>query len=89
MKSAENMPLSENSDISADYLVDATQMKCPLPLLKMKQALNQASVGEVVFVRCTDPTSQRDFKSFIDMTEHELRIKQVKNEFHYWVTKKA
>lgn len=89
MNSAENMPSSENSDISADYLVDATQMKCPLPLLKMKQALNSASINQVVFVKCTDPTSLRDFKAFISMTEHELKSSQLNNEFHYWITKRT
>jgi len=89
MKSAENMPSSENSDISADYLVDATNMKCPLPLLKMKQALNKASIGEIVFVTVTDPTSERDFRSFIAMTDHELKTLKKENEFHYWITKKS
>ena len=72
---------------SWDYEIDATGLSCPMPLLKMKQALNLANVGEVVMVKVTDSASQRDFSAFIEMTEHELDMKIESDLFLYWITK--
>ena len=86
------MDRPENSSLrteSQDYnhLVDAVGMSCPMPLLKMKQALNKASVGEVVFVKASDSGSKRDFKSYIDMTNHQLRSEEVNDQYWFWITK--
>lgn len=48
--------------------VDARGMRCPMPLLKAKQALNRAAPGDQVRVLATDPGSQRDFRVFCDMS---------------------
>ena len=70
-----------------DYEIDATGLSCPMPLLKMKQALNSAKIGEVVMVKATDSASQRDFKSYIEMTDHELELKIETGIYLYWITK--
>ena len=67
--------------------VDARKMPCPMPLLKLKQALNQLDVGQVVYLIATDPTSKRDFASYINMTDHQMSFKEEKNEFHFRVIK--
>ena len=69
------------------YEVDATNLSCPMPLLKMKQALNKAQKGEVILVKVTDPASVRDFKAYIEMTNHNLDMKTDNNIIHYWITK--
>ncbi len=70
-----------------DHQVDATNLSCPMPLLKMKQVLNKAQKGEVIMVLATDPASERDFKSYIKMTQHQLEMSLTDNIFHYWITK--
>ncbi|MCB1662735.1 MAG: sulfurtransferase TusA family protein [Pseudomonadales bacterium] len=52
--------------------LDATQLRCPLPLLKAKKALNEMAVGEVLEVHATDPGSERDFKVFAQQSCHEM-----------------
>ena len=52
--------------------VDARGLNCPLPLLKAKQALNGLSVGEQLTVLATDPGSQRDFRTFAELSGHRL-----------------
>ena len=81
---------SDESDLisSVIHQVDAIELDCPLPLLKMKQALNQANIGDVIFVKATDPSSSRDFAAYINMTCHQLRAKVVNKEYHYWITKR-
>jgi tRNA 2-thiouridine synthesizing protein A len=62
-------------------------LKCPLPLLKLKQALNSLAVGESVYLSVTDRASLRDFKSFISVTEHSMQVTEQANAIHFYVTK--
>lgn len=52
--------------------VDARGLRCPLPLLRAKQALRDLSSGEALRVRATDSGSVRDFQSFADLSGHQL-----------------
>ncbi len=56
----------------ADVELDATELVCPMPLLKTKQMLNKMGTGEKLMVVATDPGSVRDFRSFIDLSSNEL-----------------
>jgi len=58
-----------------------------MPLLKLKQALNQMSKGQVVHLIATDPTSKRDFVSYVKMTNHQLRYEEQQGEIHFYVIK--
>lgn len=66
----------------ADHVLDVTGLSCPMPLLKAKQALNKLSVGQTLLVKATDPGSVRDFKSFTDLSAHQL-LKTFENDDVY------
>ncbi|WP_444994168.1 sulfurtransferase TusA family protein [Aliikangiella sp. IMCC44359] len=87
MPNSENILPIEKNKLSPDHEVDATGLSCPLPLLKMKQVLNVAKVGEVILVKATDPGSQRDFKAYIQMTKHQMIAEVINKEFVYIITK--
>lgn len=55
-----------------DYLVDATNETCPMPLLRAKMQLNKMQSGECVKVLASDAASVRDFSAFISLAGHEL-----------------
>ena len=55
-----------------DHLLDASGLKCPLPVLKARKALKDVPVGEVLAVRATDPGAPGDFKHFCETTGNEL-----------------
>jgi len=59
-------------DVPVALEVDARNMQCPMPLLKAKQGLNKVSVGDTVRVIVTDPASERDFKAYVNLSEHKL-----------------
>jgi tRNA 2-thiouridine synthesizing protein A len=61
------------------HILDARGMRCPMPLLKLKQSLHQLNVAEVLIVLTSDPTSQRDFVSFLQRSPHKL-LSMSKNE---------
>lgn len=62
--------------------VDATGMRCPLPLLKAKQALNQLQVGELVKITATDAGSVRDFHAYAELSGQRI-VRFVESEGVY------
>lgn len=52
--------------------LDARGLKCPMPLLKAKQALNGMAAGQELVIEATDPGSVRDFEAFTRQSGHEL-----------------
>lgn len=52
--------------------VDACGLQCPGPILKLKKAFDEASVGDVVEVVATDPGFARDVQSWCKSTGNRL-----------------
>ena len=52
--------------------LDTTGLKCPLPVLKAKKAMQSLAPGEELTVLATDPESPRDFQHFCATTGDEL-----------------
>ncbi|MBU2887339.1 sulfurtransferase TusA family protein [Gilvimarinus agarilyticus] len=55
-----------------DKHLDARGLRCPMPLLRAKQALNQMQVGQVLQIEATDSGSVRDFQSYVQLSPHTL-----------------
>ncbi|MGF1477586.1 MAG: sulfurtransferase TusA family protein [Geminicoccaceae bacterium] len=58
--------------VTADALIDARGLACPMPLVKARQALMVMSAGQTVAVLATDPEAPRDFREFCEASGHEL-----------------
>ena len=52
--------------------LDASGLKCPMPVLRANRALRGVAPGALLRVRATDPAAQRDFPAFCQTTGHEL-----------------
>lgn len=52
--------------------LDASGLRCPLPLLRTKQALMKLSPGQVLEVIATDSGSWRDIPAYIEASRHCL-----------------
>lgn len=52
--------------------IDATGLRCPLPLLRAKQALRDLASGESLRLTATDAGSVRDFYAFAEISGHIL-----------------
>lgn len=77
-----------NSQEVNKVLVDTRGLRCPMPLLKLKQALNSAETGQSIELVATDAGSKRDIPAFIALTQHILvNQTETDGEFTYWVTK--
>jgi len=73
-----SVPVSEsrekhcNAMIEANVEVDASGLNCPLPLLRLKKALQSMHSGEVVRVIATDPAAHLDFGVYSEQTGNQI-----------------
>ncbi|HEY1798490.1 MAG TPA: sulfurtransferase TusA family protein [Stellaceae bacterium] len=51
-----------------DKILDATGLKCPLPVLKARRALKDVPSGGLLEVLATDPGATQDFVHFCTTT---------------------
>jgi tRNA 2-thiouridine synthesizing protein A len=57
---------------AASAELDASGLKCPLPVLRARKALRDVAAGATLLVRATDPAAPGDFAAFCDATGHML-----------------
>ena len=68
--------------------VDATGLECPMPLLKAKQAINRAEIGDSIAIEATDSGSWRDFQIFCEQSGHKLLDAQELPNHYFYLIKK-
>ncbi len=71
-----------------DKVLDARGLFCPEPIMMLHNAMREASVGEVVRIETTDPSTERDIPKFCKFLGHELLSSEIRNsEFNFWLRK--
>jgi len=53
-------------------VLDASGLKCPLPVLRARKAMKGVAAGEILEIKATDPGAVKDFQSFCETTGDEL-----------------
>lgn len=53
-----------------DRELDVRGAKCPIPVVKARQTVNELSVGQVLRVLSTDPGSVNDFKGWAQVAKN-------------------
>jgi tRNA 2-thiouridine synthesizing protein A len=56
----------------ADAELDATGLKCPMPVLRARRALIPLAAGQVLRLLADDPASAKDVPAFCETTGHAL-----------------
>lgn len=70
----------------ADLDVDARGVQCPVPVLRMRRALDQIAIGQTLRVVATDPATVNDFRAFLLARGDELvEATHVNGEYVYIV----
>ena len=68
--------------------IDASGLKCPLPVLKARKALEGLANGDKLRVVSTDPASPLDFKHFCNSRGHSLlSMEEKKDRFEFVIVK--
>lgn len=71
-----------------DKEIDTSGLTCPLPVLRLKQALKELESGQRLKVIATDPGSQKDFQAYADQTGHKLLSSSVEEGSYIYVVEK-
>lgn len=69
--------------------LDARGLRCPLPLLKAKQALRDLTAGQVLRVLATDAGSVRDFQVYAQLSGQELLASAERDTIYCYLLKKS
>ena len=72
-----------------DLEIDTTGLMCPLPLLRLKKALQVLEGGQVVRVLATDPASVLDFGVFLQQAGHEMLEQREETGIFCYVIRKS
>ena len=68
----------------ADLIVDARNLQCPMPVLKVAQAINQIESGQTLELIATDRGSKSDIPAWARDMGHALKEQfEEGDEFHY------
>lgn len=73
-----------------DYILDATGLLCPEPVMLLHSRIRDIAAGETLQVLATDPSTERDIPRFCIFLGHELlQQEQVDDEYRYLVRKQG
>ena len=68
--------------------LDFRGLRCPLPVLRAKQALDDMNSGETLRIVATDPASVKNIQAFIGITGDELvEVREEDGKFYYLIKK--
>ena len=59
-------------EFAISEVVDTSGTRCPIPLLRAKQALKGLQVGQYLKVLATDPSAKPDFDAMLRHLPHDL-----------------
>ena len=65
--------------MDADYELDALGLRCPEPLMLLRNKVREMNQGDVIKVLATDPSTSWDFENFCRFMNHEMLEKSKMN----------
>lgn len=71
-----------------DAELDASGLPCPLPVLRVREALGRLEEGQTLYVVATDPESLKDIQAFARITQNELLEAREEEGKYYFVVRK-
>ncbi len=77
--SGENCSVNLDAPV-VDVSIDTSGTRCPIPLLRAKQALKSMNDGQLLEVMATDPSAKDDFDAMLKHLPHELIEHQIQSE---------
>lgn len=62
-----------------DKFLDTSGLLCPEPVMLLHKAVRDASVGDIIEVIATDPSTKRDIPKFCHFLGHQLLEQDVRD----------
>ena len=74
--------------IDFDDELDTTGLRCPEPLMMVRNRIRSMEPGSVLKVVATDPSTTWDFPKFCTFMSHEMvQMETSEPPYHYWIRK--
>ena len=54
------------------YILDASNLLCPMPVIRTQDRVNALDTGDILEVRCTDPGALNDIPAWCRVHGHEV-----------------
>ena len=77
------------NDWTYDRAIDASGLKCPLPVLKARKALIGMAAGQRLMVTATDPLAAIDLPHFCTETGNRLVASAAEGDHHLFLIEKS
>lgn len=61
-------------EIKADSFIDCKGLNCPMPILKVKKAVDSLEIGQILKVEATDPGTKADIPAWAKRTGNEILL---------------
>jgi tRNA 2-thiouridine synthesizing protein A len=55
-----------------NHQLDCRGLNCPMPIVRVSQAMNKLAEGEVLAVQADDPAFRADIEAWAQMTGHQI-----------------
>ena len=73
-------------EIKPDSVLDCEGLLCPMPVVKLKEAMKALKPGQVIMMTATDPGSKADIPAFARRTQNELlKMNETNGKFEYFL----
>lgn len=69
--------------------MDACGLFCPEPVMMLHNRVRELAPGDVLCVKATDPSTQRDIPKFCHFLGHELLAQEVDGEVYLYFIRKG
>ena len=74
--------------LEADVDIDSTGLRCPEPLMVVRNKLMDMSSGQIIKITATDPSTSWDFPNFCKFLSHEMVHQENEGDIYlYWIKK--
>lgn len=74
---------------TADKVLDARGLTCPMPILKTKKLLKEMKAGQILEIQGTDPGTRNDLPAFTSRSGDEYLGEEARDGFISFFVKKG
>lgn len=75
---------------NSDHFLDASGLRCPEPLMLLRNRMRELAAGESLHVLATDPASVRDFEQYSRFLHHPIEDRlEAAGNFHFLLRKQG
>jgi len=61
-------------EIKPDSVIDCKGLSCPMPIIKVKKAVDSLEIGQILKVEATDPGTKADIPAWAKRTGNEILL---------------